>query len=223
MAILILFLILAVITLIVSVLYQPSPQASKIKEGEEKQQELLEKNIKKLKAQVGLLEAELKKEKDGARRLKEDLEKAIQREVALLNEKNREVIEQETLENTKKELSQLKHKLSDKDKTLDVEYSLNLKLKKELEEKKNEIDILKNDSRRLTDYARKIELEGERLREKISSQEKAIAHLEKKDDESNWISKNEYFRLDKELVKKNEEIEKLHLELAKLKEGKGKF
>mgnify|MGYP001561057093 FL=1 len=219
----ILILITVVFILIIFVLSFPASKDSQTKELEAKHQEKhnenLEKTIKKFKGQIGLLEVEIKKEKENSRRLKEDLDKTVEREAVLLHEKKIESIEKEGLENTKKELGQVKRRLVDKDKAFDAEYSLNLRLKKDLEEKKSEIDLFKKDSRQMTDYIRKLELEMKKLQEKISGQEKSIIDLEKKQTESNWVSKKEYFKIEKELAGRIEEIDKLRSELEKKSKG----
>lgn len=220
MALSILILISVILALIIFILNTPSSGAK----GHEKEEREAagnreEKLNKKLNGQIRALESELKKEKENNKTLRDDLDKIIKREADLLNEKKTRVLDEGFTEKTKKELFDFRSRLADKEKAFDAEYSLGLKLKKELEAKKNEVDLLRKETREVRDSWRKLDAELSALKKKSSEQKKTIQGLEKGKDESSWISKKEYDRIESELKKRDGEIEKLSLELAKAMQG----
>lgn len=153
------------------------------------------------------LSAKLKKAKEGYQRIEEELSLAKKNEADREDElqKLKSWIEKEKGrdEANKKEVNELKEKLLRKDEEYEKEFSLNLNLKKELDEYREKAENLKAQN---NDYAAGLRLKEAQIkayREEVRNLTQLAEEFKKKDEDSQWVSKKEH----DELKAKLKEIE----------------
>ena len=179
-------------------------------EGETKDWEAislrLEKHIQSLKKEIESLKLNEKKYlKDLA------LEKArnvkLQEKIKLENE----WLEKEEATATKRdeETRQLKESLVKAQQELENEYSAKLKILQENKDLKSSFDQVNSEKKEYMAQSLSLKADVERLRKEIGNLKAAGEELKKKTDETHWVSKAEYARLEKLLKERDEEIRRL--------------
>ena len=107
------------------------------------------------------------------------------------------------------EARQLKENLTKVENELDGEYALRLKSERELKEMSQSFESLEKERRDVAAKLLKAEAEAESFRKALSEQKKINAELAKKNEETGWVAKAEYEKLERLLKEKEKEIERL--------------
>lgn len=145
------------------------------------------------------LSAKLKKAKEDYQKIEEELSLAKKNEACREDElqKLKSWIEKEKGgdEANKKEMNELKEKLLRKDEEYEKEFSLNLNLKKELDEYREKAENLKAQN---NDHAAGLRLQEAQIkayREEVRNLTRLAEEFKKKDEDSQWVSKKEHDEL----------------------------
>lgn len=107
-------------------------------------------------------------------------------------------------ENYKKEISELKNKLVEKDAEYEKEFSLNLNLNKALSECTQKCNALESANREYAEKLRLLEARTKAYQEELKKQNQIINELNKRNEENQWVSKKEYDELKERLSKERE-------------------
>lgn len=162
------------------------------------------------------LSAKLRQAREDIRKLQEEIALARNSESAALTElrKFKVGIEKDASdqENRKKEIRELADKLLEKGREYEKEFSLNLNLKKELDEHKQRCERLENENRQHSEKLALLEGHVKAYKEELKKQAQLTLELNKKNDETQWVSKKEYEALQTRLVKEKEDEAKYNEE-----------
>lgn len=213
MNILILALIFAILSIGISLfglLYKPKlkikKEEKKTKDGSlvpklENQIKFLERQLEKIKSDYSKIQAELgslsKKESD----LKEELARQIT--------SNRRT--ESDLEKAKSDYLRLREDLVNKEKVLEEKIQLNLKLNRDLNEKKEIIESLEKQNKEFIEKVRSLEAKILEYSSELENKNKIIAEFKEKEKESEWVSKREYFKLKRQLEEKEKILKNLQI------------
>jgi elongation factor G len=231
--ILITFLVLVIVVSLGLLIFSAPEPKDKSRKKEARQQEsgeqLLiarEQKIRKFEEELSLLKAELKKNSLDYEKLKNDLaasqrtEKELKEELARRkdwDDKNSEI-----LNKAKKDSSENKTLLVDKEKELTTEFSKNVDLNRGLRELNDKYAALEKENKERLAEIEKMKHEIERLLREIedrASQAKlhsqTIKQMQKEQEESEWVPKKDFKRLNEEYTKLEEELEAKEKELEK--------
>lgn len=163
--------------------------------------------------EIEKLSAKLKKAKEDYQKLEEELalakknESIAQEELAKLKSWFEKERSQE--EANKKEMNELRQKLLENAQECEKEFSLNLNLKKELDEYREKSENLKAQN---NDYAASLRLKEAQIKayqEEVRNLTQLAAELKKKDEDSQWVSKKEHDELKSRLKELKNGKEKL--------------
>lgn len=158
------------------------------------------------------LSAKLKEARENIRKLQEEIDLAKNSESAALEElrKLKVGMEKEASgqESLKKEARELADRLVEKDREYEKEFSFNLNLKKELGEYKEKCGRLESEARQQSEKLTLLEGHVKAYKEELKKHAQIISELNKKDDETQWVSKKEYDALQARLVKEKEDDSK---------------
>ena len=154
-------------------------------------------------SEIEKLTAKLRKSKEDCQRLEEELSQAKKNETAALEElrKLKSWLEKESGQDEadKNEMRELKEKLVKKDEEYEKEFSLNLNLKKELNEYKQKAENLQAQN---NEYAATMRLQEAKIKayvEEVKNLTQAAAELKMKDEDSQWVSRKDYDDLKNQL------------------------
>ena len=154
-------------------------------------------------SEIEKLTAKLRKSKEDCQRLEEELSQAKKNEAAALEElqKLKSWLEKESGqgEADKKEMKQLKEKLVKKDEEYEEEFSLNLNLKKELNDYKQKAENLQAQN---NEYAATMRIGEAKIKayvEEVKNLTQTTAELKMKDEDSQWVSRKDYDDLKNQL------------------------
>ena len=148
-------------------------------------------------------------------------EKKFQRDLAVEKARNAKLQEKIKLENewlekegttlTKKdeEIRQMKESLMKAQQELENEYSAKLKIVQENKDLKASFDQVNNEKKEYMAKSLSLQADMEHAKKEIENLKVANEELKKKTDETNWVSKAEYARLEKLSREKDEEIRRL--------------
>ena len=150
-------------------------------------------------SEIEKLSLKLKRIKEDYQKLEEELIQARDDGNAACEELNKVKagIEkaQSSQENMKKEIYELKDRLVKKDQEYEKEFSLNLNLKAELSEYKQKSAVLENAGSENAQRLRILEAQNKGYQEELKNLNQAIVELNKKNEDSQWVSKKEYDEL----------------------------
>ena len=159
----------------------------------------------------------LRKETEGLKinenKLKRDLsvEKArnakLQEKIKLENEWLAK--EEVTLAKKDEEIRLLKESLMKAQQELENEYASKLRVVQENKDLKSSFDQVNNEKKEFMAKSLSLQAEIERAKKDIEKLKALHEELKKKTDETNWVSKAEYTRLEKLVRDKDEEIRKM--------------
>jgi len=194
-----------------------------------------EQKISKLTEQLNALKEELEKTKAEYTLLKKESEAAIKNEAQLKEELSRReqwvAKSEDALKKTKGESSEFEKKLAEKDREIQEGFTKNVDLNRELRDagerykllekegkaKSEEIQILKV---QIDKYIKDIQ---ERIKE-VKAHAQTIAGFKKMQEQNEWVSKDdfdklndEYDEIEKELEQREEQVKALSEEVARLK------
>ncbi len=212
---------------------KPKKAAIDVKSLQQQYDFLKDKNLK-LETQITALKADLSKAQADCANAQKEAETLKYKEAAYISalEKKEEwSAKSEEMVNKAKELSlSLKEKFIKKERELQDEFSKNVKLIQELRESNVKILTLENNNKSLDGEMQSLKAQIERLNRglkesalQIQTHAATIAAMQKKEAESEWISKadfnrlnEEYTKLENELEEKDERIRSLLEELRKI-------
>ncbi|MDP2939432.1 MAG: hypothetical protein Q8O13_05080 [Candidatus Omnitrophota bacterium] len=205
--------------------------------GESKEQKVSE-----LMGQFDSLRNELERSRSDYLNLQKEMKIASKREADLkeeLKKKDEWVGKgEEILKKVKEQNVELEKKLLGKDKEIQIEFAKNVKLNQELSQSNEKLQVLEMKSAQLSEEVEGLNLQIERQSKELDSrgkemqaQSKAISDFKKSQEESGWISKEEYNKLQeaceelksqlnskkKEIETKDKQIEELDAERIRLK------
>jgi elongation factor G len=200
-----------------------------------------EQKIAKMQEDMQALQADLDGKAAKAEQLAKESQEAKASEAKLKDELQRrdEFVgkNEEALTKLKKDTFDIKNQMIEKEKELSDEFSKNIELKRELRELGVQRDQIDKESKEKTQELERMRHQMEKLQEALKEQEKqvsvlnaAIAKTKKEQEESEWVPKrefrklnDEYSALETELEDKLEELEKkddtIRQLYAKLKAG----
>lgn len=172
--------------------------------------------VLKLKEQLLALESELEQLRADYASAKKIIEAAKLKESQWQQEVNRKeewvAKSEEMLAKVRVENLELKNKFEAKEKELQEQFTKNVNLNKEVKELQEQLPVLEKENREKSDQLEASKHQMERQLNQMQAYQETAASLKKKEEESEWVPKQEFNRL-------NEEYEKLEKELA-AKEGK---
>jgi len=190
------------------VLTMPQKPKKKIKRQLPQSQVSEDQRIVGLENKISSLQQELEKAGFENARAKKEAEDAKQKEAELEKElaRRKEWVEkgQTDVEAAKERLPELEATVKEKEKRLEQEFSKNVLQGKELRHTQEELEASQNENKKKEDEITKLkrEIEGKHNEikgniEEIRSQRNAVDELKKKQEQSEWISKDEYNKLKK--------------------------
>ena len=158
-------------------------------------------------------EVELEKAKATIMQLQNELETARKKELdfnlELSKQKDWNQKDQQELEKVKQENAQIKEGFIHKEKELEKEFALNLSLSKGLKESKEQLEALELEKKQLLSEIPLLKAQITGLEKEIARLNAVVAQNQKKEVQSEWISKSEYNELKKQLQEKEEALRKL--------------
>jgi len=220
------------------------PEDTGRKEGKQKRQTqapvnpeiaVKEEKISKLEGQISSLKSELEKARADYANLQDEIKIIKKKESELKEEllKREQWVTKsdEQLNKVKEQSADFDKKIRDKEKELQEEFGKNIDLSRQLKEATESYKLLEKESRGKSDEILALKAQIERYTKEIQERGRQIkAHTEtiaamKKDlEESEWVSKRDFNRLndeydekEKELEEKEERLKELGEELIKLK------
>ncbi len=170
----------------------------------------LEKHIYNLREEIAGLQKEIKNKDKELLAAKENLKKTqerIEKQSGWLQK------EQQDIDKGHKELAHYKAELGKTEQRLEKEHAQRLSFEHELREAKSTIDSSTEIRRQLE--GKIIQLEGQfaHFKKKSEELEEVNANLTQKHEETDWISKSEYVKVEKALKQKEQELEKFKAEI----------
>jgi elongation factor G len=208
----------------------PAPRKkSKRRESQDNTAQLIaskEQKIAQLEEQIGTLKAELEKLNTININLKSALDTARKTEEKseeeLIRRKDWDAKNAEILNKVKKESVEHKSQLINKEKELTAEFSKNVDLSREIRELNYKYRAMEKENKEKSEEIEKKKHHIERLLKEIENRENQvklhlgeIAQLKDDQEESEWVPKKEFKRLNEEYTKLEEEIEEKEKELEK--------
>lgn len=158
------------------------------------------------------LSVKLKAVREDIRKLQEDITLAKDSESAALTELRKLKLGMEKdasdQERCKKEIRELADKLLEKGREYEKEFSLNLSLNKELSGHKEKCERLESENRQQGEKLALLDGHVKAYKEELRKQAQLTLELNKKNDETQWVSKKEYEALQARLVKGKEDDSK---------------
>jgi len=121
--------------------------------------------------------------------------------------------EHTTIDKRTQELQELSKELLKSQESLSKEHGLNLKLEREIKELKRDLVALNDERRKREAENAQLKAEGESQRQDMVELKKDNARLKKKNEDTTWIAKSEYTKLERLLKQKEKEIERIEREL----------
>lgn len=202
MGLLLTFLSFLTIAALVFILFSKDKEEEKIRPLPEKNSQTDSNSPRSRREERGEFEklsAKLKEARENYQRAEEELSLAKKNESAREDElqKLKSWLEKEKGrdEANKKEMNELKEKLLKKDEEYEKEFSLNLNLKKELNEYRKEAENLKAQNNDQSAGLRLKEAQIKAYRQEVKDLGQLAAELKKKDEDSQWVSKKEHDEL----------------------------
>ena len=170
----------------------------------------LEKHSETLKKEIEGLEKVIRgKDKDlGVEKLKNS-----QLQAKLAQEKSWREKEQGSIDKRNEDAHQFKGELLKAEKIVEEEHSLRLRLERELTEAKREVDSLSENKRLISSKLQQIENSLDQYMKEVVELRRTNAQLKKKNEDTTWISKVEYDKLEKLFKEKEKELERLKREI----------
>jgi len=123
--------------------------------------------------------------------------------------------EQDSVDKKNKEFQQLKQEFSRLQDNFSKEHVVNLKLDHNVKDLSLEIDSLKETRRSLESENNELNMKTTIYRSEIAHLKKDVAVLTKKKDDTAWIAKSEYIKVEKLLKEKEKELERVEREIKK--------
>jgi len=123
--------------------------------------------------------------------------------------------EQDSVNKKNKEFQQLKQEFSRLQDNFSKEHVVNLKLDHNVKDLSLEIDSLKETRRSLESENNELNMKTTIYRSEIAHLKKDVAVLTKKKDDTAWIAKSEYIKVEKLLKEKEKELERVEREIKK--------
>jgi elongation factor G len=231
--ILITFLVLVIVVSLGLLIFSTPEPKDKSRKKEAQQQEsgeqLLiarEQKIRKFEEELSLLKAELQKNSLDYEKLKKGLATSQKAENELKEElarrKDWDDKNSEILNKAKKDSLENKTLLVDKEKELTTEFSKNVDLNRGLRELNDKYAALEKENKEKLTEIEKMKHEIERLLKEIEDRanqaklhSQTIKQMQKEQEESEWVPKKEFKRLNEEYTKLEEELEAKEKELEK--------
>jgi len=121
--------------------------------------------------------------------------------------------EQRTLDKRGEEFQELKTELLKVQENFGKEHALNLRLQRELESLKRENDSGNDQRRALESENAQCKAKMQNYRMEIAHLKKENAELTKKKEDTSWVAKSDYAKLEKLLQEKEKELERIKREL----------
>ncbi len=191
--------------------------------------------ILKLNEQIDMLNAEIEKQRQDYAKALEEITVLKQKELAaqgVLARKDEWVVRnEEELNKVKAECAEYQNKFVVKEKELQEEFTKNVDLSRQNRQVSETCLLVENENKANSDQIQRMKAQIEKLvkdaqenAEKIRSSAGAIAVMKKKEEQSEWVSKidfnrlnEEYTELENELEHKEEKLRSLTDELIKMK------
>lgn len=178
-----------------------------------------QKTIEKLQRHVQSLHHQIadfqKREKDMERRMAVEQLKVKKLEEKLSQEREWQAKDQTTLDKKGAEFQRLKDELSAVQENSSREHAENLRQKQDIQQFKREMETLQ-------EYRRGVEAENMQLKAKIENQRREMvelkkdnAELKKKDEDTSWVAKSDYERLETLLREKDKQLQRFQRESEK--------
>ncbi|MFC1675350.1 hypothetical protein ACFL1K_05655, partial [Candidatus Omnitrophota bacterium] len=176
--------------------------------------------ISQLELRIGSLEAELEKAKGdyskihgevkAARKSESELKRELERRQAWVGKSEEEVSK------VKSEKIGLKNRFVEKEKQLQVEFTKNVNLNKEFKEALVRIKSLEVERKGLTEQLELSKHKIERFTEEMKAQVDNVKQLKRRQDESEWVPKKEFNKLNQEYTELEKELEAAEERIKKL-------
>lgn len=186
------------------------PDSASVKDGLLSLKHGFEEELKRLRAELEktnddyqLLHDEMEKELNVKRRQEEEFKKEIQRLKGWGDKEKSE------LDKLRKENNSLQSRFLQTQKDAEKEFSSNLALRRELQEKEKHIQDISRRNKELCEKLRDTENRETVLKKVSAEQGKALSEQRRRAAESEWISKEEYTRVLVLLEEKNGELDRL--------------
>ena len=160
-------------------------------------------------------EERIKQLEDDLNTARQETEKSQEREQNLLKEKNNIAFDTSSLERMKKEQTELKEELTSKEETLEEVISARRRENSELVQLRQEHDLLKKKLAETDDAWRKsqtiaenLDKDNKALKDTLQQQKKVIEEHNVNKTEGEWVSRDEFERLQAALREKESQIQK---------------
>jgi len=171
-----------------------------------------DKQIRSLKQDLAALEKE-KSELDKQFTIEKAKTKKFQEKLS--QERGWHEKEQGGADKKNKEFQQLKQEFSRIQDNFSKEHIANLKLDHSVKDLSKEIDFLKETRKSLESQNNELTMKTTNYLSEISHLKKDVAVLTKKKDDTTWIAKSEYIKVEKLLKEKEKELERVEREIKK--------
>ena len=181
---------------------EPLPQADKTEDITLK----FEKHIHSLHMELEKLRSE---QRNTLKELAREKAKSTKLQEKVLQEKGWFEKEKDSIDKKTEEVHQLKEGLVKAEAEFDNEYSLRLRFERELKEVRQQLEGLEKDRRDLYSRLTRAEAGLESYKKESADLKRLNAEISKKNDETAWVAKAEYEKLEKLLVEKEKEFERL--------------
>ncbi|MFA5059144.1 MAG: hypothetical protein WC676_00755 [Candidatus Omnitrophota bacterium] len=210
-------IILAVVTLIIS-LFIFFPEKSKTKSQQRQKEPIvdskhwetviarLEKHIYSLKTEIGKLQQE---QKNTLKDLAVEKAKTTKLQEKVLQEKEWLEKDQSAIQKKEKEASGFKDDLMKVQSELEAQHAVKLKLERELTELRKDLTRLTSENKELSLKSMRLESDVDHYKKEFLKQKHIADELVKKNDQTQWVAKTEYERLQTILKEKEKDIERL--------------
>ncbi|MCM8781380.1 MAG: hypothetical protein NC908_05605, partial [Candidatus Omnitrophica bacterium] len=169
--------------------------------------------IKDLELQINSLKEELEKSKSELQKAQNELNDARTRESELKIQieklKEWDVREQAEVEKDKKEVASIKEQLLLKQQEMEKDFAQNVNLNKELREKTERLSILEKEKQEMSNRIGELESQVDTLKKELEEKTATLAEIKLKEQDSEWVSKQQFLELKKKLKIKELEIRKL--------------
>lgn len=154
--------------------------------------EVLSQKLANIKSEYKKLDEELSNEREAQAKLKDEVERL---KVSLERDSGLE-------EKLRTENKELKEKLVAKGQEYEKEFGLNLNLNRELDEYKQKSAVLEQQRRQFEEKLNILEAQNKAYKEEVKRLNQEILELNKKSQESQWVSRKEYEDLQAKLKEK---------------------
>jgi len=209
--------------------YQSRKVASKNKNLENQQMlnlqqraQSLRERLEKSNGQIESLKDEVDKEKNECESMQNKFKAVNDREAGLKSEiqRQQEWINrgQDAIKQVQDKYSALQKKLLDKEKEVETAFSNNVKTNKDLKETQDLIKSLQDKNREMVDQVQAISAKADKYVQESKKHAYSVAELKKKQDESGWISKDEYDMLEEKYDRLQEEYDHFDMRFKLLRE-----